>query len=144
MVRRAVSWRRRWTAWIKANPLAFGLPGGSYHECIELYLQPHRDLSRSTALLVPQRGFPVRLNQEPEAFTGRMFATTQGGLSFLGVPDREGRLGRMTLEGVSVARNGSSEAAQRELVRLRGSRLLRLPDEWESPEEGRPAGWLVG
>lgn len=143
MVRRAVSWRRRWMAWLKANPFIFGLPGRSYHESLELYLQPHRDLTRSTALLVPQRSFPEKLGQQPEAYTGRMFATAQGGLSFWGVPDREGRLGRMTLEGAPVSRNGSDPAA-RELVKLHGSRLLRLPDEWESPEEGRPAGWLVG
>src|SRR5215210_185337 len=144
MVRRAVSWRRRWTAWIKANPFVFGLPGRSYQESLELYLQPHRDLTRSTALLVPQRGFPEKLGHQPEAFTGRIFATAQGGLSFWGVPDREGRLGRMNLEGAPVARDGSSATAPRELVKLHGSRLLRLPDEWESPEEGRPAGWLVG
>jgi len=144
MIRRATSFRRRWAAWLKANPFAFGLPGGSYQESLELYLQPHRDLSRSTAALMPQREFPARLSHEPERFTGRIFATAQGGLSFWGVPDREGRLGRMTLEGAPVSQNGASAPAPRELVKLHSSRLLRLPDEWESPEEGRPAGWLVG
>jgi Mg-chelatase subunit ChlD len=144
MVRTAVSWRRRWTAWLQANPLAFGLPGGSYHESLELYLQPHRDVSRSMASLVPQRRFPDKLNQQPEAFTGRLFATAQGGVSFWGVTDREGRIGRMTLEGVPVPRESASDPARRDLVKLRGSRLLRQPEDWETPEEGRPAGWLVG
>jgi len=143
MIRRATSFRRRWAAWLKANPFAFGLPGGSYQESLELYLQPHRDLSRSTAALMPHREFR-RLSHEPERFTGRIFATAQGGLSFWGVPDREGRLGRMTLEGAPVSRDGASATAPRELVKLHSSRLLRLPDEWEAPEEGRPAGWLVG
>ena len=144
MVRNAVSWRRRWTAWLQANPFAIGLPGGSYHESLELYLQPHRDVFKSTASLVPQRRFADKLNQQPETFTGRLFATAQGGLSFWGIPDREGRIGRMTLEDAPAPRVATSDPAKRELVKLRGSRLLRHPEDWEAPEEGRPAGWLVG
>lgn len=144
IVRSAVSWRRRWAAWLKANPFAFGLPGGAYHETLELYLQPHREITKSTASLMPQRRFPDKLSQQPETFTGRLFATAQGGLSFWGVPDREGRIGRMTLENAPAPRVTTSDPAKRELVKLRGSRLLRHPEDWEAPEEGRPAGWLVG
>lgn len=144
MVRQSIPWHKRLTAWTKANPLAVGLPGRVYHESLELLLQPHRDVSRSTALLVPRRAFPDAVSRDPETFTGKLFATTQGGLSFLAVPDKEGRIGRLTLDGGVAYRAASGDPARNGLVRLRGSKLLRRPEDWEPPEDGRPAGWQVG
>lgn len=143
IVRRALPWHRRFQAWLKANPFAFGLPGGSYQESLELFLQPQRDASRSTALLVPQRSFTAAVQGEPERFAGRLFATSQGGITFLGVPDKKGRIGPLAPEG-AVPAAGVSDPVRAAAVRLKGHKLLRSLDDWEVAEEGRAAGWQVG
>jgi hypothetical protein len=142
--RGALPWHRRLGAWLKANPLAFGWPGSSsYQESLELFLQPHRDASRSTALLVPERSFATEVQKDPARYAGRLFATAQGGLSFVGVPDKQGRIGRLTpdrLPVISTAGDLSRSAA----LRLNGHKLLRPLEDWEAAEEGRAAGWQVG
>jgi Mg-chelatase subunit ChlD len=138
MVRGALPWHRRALAWLQANPLAFGLPGGAYRETLELGLQPHRDVTRSTAGLLSRRRFPEVLAKDPAAYAGRLFAVAEGGATFLAVPDKEGRVGRMSLDGAAPP-----DSAKRPLVRLRGQKLLRHPESWE-PTEGVAAGWQVG
>lgn len=139
MVRGALPWPRRALAWLQANPLAFGLPGGAYRETLELSLQPHRDVNRSTAGLLARRRFPEALAKDPAAFAGRLFAVAEGGAAFLAVPDKEGRVGRMSLDGIAPP----SDPSKRSLARLRGHKLLRHPESWE-PTEGVAAGWQVG
>jgi hypothetical protein len=89
-------WRRAW-AWLRANPLAFGLPGGAYHETVELDLQPRRDVFKSSLTLVPERAFHRRMEEQPGRAEGRLFATALGGTRFFAVPLR-GRVGRLVLE----------------------------------------------
>ena len=142
LVQGALPWHRRLAAWLKANPLAFGLPGRAYRETLELILQPHRDVARSAAVLIPRRGFQEVVSRDPAAFSGRLFAVAEGNVSFVCVPEKEGRIGRMSLEGAAPVKE--PDPARRSAVRLRGHKLLRHPDEWESHEEGRAAGWQVG
>lgn len=142
LVKGSLPWPRRVLAWFLANPLAFGLPGGSYRETLELILQPHRDVSRSAAVLVPKRGVQEQVGRDPAAFTGRMFAVAEGSVTFVCVPDKEGRVGRMSLDGAAPAPD--PDPTRRSAVRLRGHKLLRHPEDWESHEEGRAAGWQVG
>jgi hypothetical protein len=142
LVKGSLPWPRRIAAWLRANPLAFGLPGRAYRETLELILQPHRDVSRSAAVLVPRRGFQEAIGRDPAAFTGRLFAVAEGNVSFLCVPEKDGRIGRMSLDGAAPAQD--PDPTRRSAVRLRGHKLLRHPEEWESHEEGRAAGWQVG
>lgn len=142
LVQGALPWHRRLAAWLKANPLAFGLPGRAYRETLELILQPHRDVARSAAVLIPRRGLQEAMSRDPAAFSGRLFAVAEGNVSFVCVPEKEGRIGRMSLDGAAPARD--PDPARRSAVRLRGHKLLRHPEEWESHEEGRAAGWQVG
>jgi Mg-chelatase subunit ChlD len=142
LVKGSLPWPRRVLAWLLANPLAFGLPGGSYRETLELILQPHRDVSRSAAVLVPKRGVQEEVGRDPAAFTGRIFAVAEGSVTFVCVPDKDGRVGRMSLDGAAPAQD--PDPTRRSAVRLRGHKLLRHPENWESHEEGRAAGWQVG
>lgn len=142
LVKGALPWPRRVLSWLLANPLAFGLPGGSYRETLELILQPHRDVSRSAAVLVPKRGVQEQVGRDPAAFTGRMFVVAEGSVTFVCVPDKDGRVGRMSLDGAAPAQD--PDPTRRSTVRLRGHKLLRHPEDWESHEEGRAAGWQVG
>ncbi len=144
MIRRSLPWHQRALTWLKANPLAIGLPGGAYWESLELFLQPQRDILRSNALLVQRRGFPDVLRRDPESYAGKLYATAQGGVSFLGVPDKEGRMGSLTLDGGYAARAAPSDSRKTPLIKLQRSKLLRHPEAWEAPEDGRPAGWQVG
>lgn len=143
LVQGALPWHRRILAWLRANPLAFGFPGrAAYRETLELILQPHRDVSRSAAVLVPRRGIQEAVSRDPAAFAGRLFAVAEGSVSFVCVPEKEGRIGRMSLDGAAPAQD--PDPARRSAVRLRGHKLLRHPEDWESHEEGRAAGWQVG
>jgi hypothetical protein len=143
LIQGALPWHRRTLAWLRANPLAFGFPRrAGYRETLELILQPHRDVARSTAVLVPRRGIQEAVSRDPAAFSGRLFAVAEGNVSFVCVPEKEGRIGRMSLDGAAPAQD--PDPARRSAVRLRGHKLLRHPDEWESHEEGRAAGWQVG
>lgn len=143
MIRREVRWPARIKAWLKANPLAFGLKG-AYRESLELFLQPQRD--NSSALIVPERDFPDRLRRDPESYRGRLFAVAQGSVSFLGVPDPAHRICQMTLDGArrpAVAPRKTGEPEKPEVLPLRGQRILRHPEKWER-REGLPAGWRIG
>jgi len=142
LVKGSLPWPRRIAAWLRANPLAFGLPGRAYRETLELILQPHRDVSRSAAVLVPRRGIQEAIGRDPAAFTGRLFAVAEGNVSFLCVPEKDRRIGRMSLDGAAPPQD--PDPNRRSSVRLRGHKLLRHPEEWESHEEGRAAGWQVG
>lgn len=142
LVKGALPWHRRILAWLQANPLAFGLPGGSYRETLELILQPQKDVLRSAAVLVPRRGIQEAVSHDPAAFAGRLFAVAEGSVSFVCVPEKDGRIGRMSLDGAAPVQD--SDPARRSAVRLRGHKLLRHPEDWESHEEGRAAGWQVG
>ncbi len=143
LVQGALPWHRRILAWLQANPLVFGFPGrAAYRETLELILQPHKDISRSAAVLVPRRGIQEAVSRDPAAFAGRLFAVAEGSVSFVCVPEKEGRIGRMSLDGAAPAQD--PDPARRSAVRLRGHKLLRHPEDWESHEEGRAAGWQVG
>jgi hypothetical protein len=143
LVQGALPWHRRILAWLRANPLVFGLPRrAGYRETLELILQPHKDVSRSAAVLVPRRGIQEAVSRDPAAFAGRLFAVAEGSVSFVCVPEKEGRIGRMSLDGAAPAQD--PDPARRSAVRLRGHKLLRHPEDWESHEEGRAAGWQVG
>lgn len=142
LVSGSLPWHQRIVAWLRANPLAFGLPGRAYRETLELILQPHKDVSRSAAVLVPRRGIQEAIGRDPAAFAGRLFVVAEGSVSFVCVPEKEGRIGRMSLDGAAPTQD--SDPTRRSAVRLRGHKLLRHPEDWESHEEGRAAGWQVG
>jgi len=142
MIRREIRWPSRVRAWLRANPLIFGLPGRSYRESLELFLQAQRD--NSSVLLVPERDFASRLARDPESYRGRLFAIAQSQVSFVGIPDHGRRLSNLEFEGASQStRRSGGEPEKAELERLQGLRLLRHPQKWER-REGLAAGWRVG
>jgi Mg-chelatase subunit ChlD len=142
LVQGSLPWHQRIWTWLRANPLAFGLPGRAYRETLELILQPQKDVAKSAAVLIPRRGIQEAIGRDPAAFAGRLFAVAEGSVSFVCVPEKEGRIGRMSLDGAAPAQD--PDPTRRSAVRLRGHKLLRHPEEWESHEEGRAAGWQVG
>ena len=127
--RELTPWRRAWN-WLRANPLVFGLPGGAYHETVELHLQPGRNIHQSRLTLCPARALYREVEKHPERAEGRLFATALGGPRFFAVPHR-GRVGALVLE-----RPGE---LSRQIVWLRqDERLLRNTDEREGF-----AGWKL-
>lgn len=134
---------RRALAWMRANPLRFGLPGGRYQETVELFLQPHRDVARSSIALLPERDLEQKLAGEPESFCGRLFATAAGGVTFVGVPDGSGRISRLVHQNGFIA-GGTADAAKPRAVKLRRAKLLKHLEDWEGYQEDAAAGWQVG
>lgn len=153
MVRRSMPWWKRGLNWLKANPLVFGLPRGSYRETVELVLQPHRDVSTSRVRLVPERDLLGSVKERPVSQAGRMFAhAKRGGVSYFGVPERD-RLGNF----VSDAFHGGSgnvwaeygapdgnDETQYQIHRFQGSEEWIRPIERHERDEGGAAGWRIG
>lgn len=143
LVRRGLGRRQRVLAWLKANPLVFGLPGGRYEETVELHLEPHRDVDRSQVRLVPEYGLRERLQREPEQGAGRLFASAWGGLSFFAVYGRRYRLGRLVPKRL-LDRAAAGEDPEPSMVMVRGNEQLVQPVAEDRRQEGRIAGWQVG
>lgn len=144
LVRGAMPPHRRALAWLKANPLRFGLPGGRYRETAELLLQAHRDVARSQIVLQADGDVQSRAESEPEGYVGRLFAVGAGKVTFLAVPDPAGRVNRLVWQDgyLPVATDG--EPARLKAVKLNRARLLKALEPWETHDEGKPAGWQVG
>jgi Mg-chelatase subunit ChlD len=143
MVRRGLAPWPRVAAWIRSNPLRFGLPGGQYSETVELFLQPHNDLARSQVALAAEPELAAKAEREPAAYAGRLFATALGGTTVFGVPDVGGKISRMgRFESWSSA--GGADEAKPKVIKLRKAKLLRPLEDWETREEGAAAGWQVG
>ncbi|HEV2855470.1 MAG TPA: vWA domain-containing protein [Thermoanaerobaculia bacterium] len=137
LARTALPLGGRILAWLKANPLRFGLPGRAYHETVEVFLRSHRDTARSSLALMAEPELQARMAREPETFSGRLFATALGGVTFLAVPDGSGRItGLAQQDGWMPA----TEEGKPKVVKLRRAKLLRQ----EGYEEDTAAGWQVG
>ncbi len=148
LVRKNLSFTSRALNWIKANPFKIGLPGNSYYECAQVYLEPARDVSRSRLALLPERDLMGDVRKDPTKGKGRIFVSAQGGLTFFAVPDRDGRLGRLQYQdnmGGSFSSGGWDDDLDNQeelsMLTLRRDDLLSITMERES---GSAAGWRVG
>jgi Mg-chelatase subunit ChlD len=146
MVEQGLPWTRRSLAWLQANPLAFGLPGGSYAESVELFLRPHHDVATSRVSPMAQRDVAEEVRRKPEEFRGRLFACAKAGTTFLGVPDLHGRINQMVRNGSGDAGSPgpAGEPPPARPLQLTRTELLQPVDEWSQPEPGSTAGWRVG
>lgn len=148
MIRKSMPLHARILAWLKANPFVFGIPGRSYNESVQLYLEPARDVSRSRAVIQSERDLYQQLAQKPELGSGRIFCTARGGLMFFCVPDRDKRLGRLQyvdefggFDDAGWDDEYAQEGPKLEIVRLRREELLDINAERE-PDTA--AGWRIG
>lgn len=148
MIRKGMPWYRRALSWLRANPFIFGLPGRAYHETVQLYLEPARDVSRSRVTLLAERDLYHQIATKPEEGSGRIFCTARGGALFFCVPDRDKRLGRLQyndefggFDDGGWDDEASQDGPKLEVVRLRREELLDINAERE-PETA--AGWRVG
>ena len=164
MVRRGLGWLPRLRAWLRANPLVFGLPGRRYHETVELVLQPERRVDRSRVMVLAERDHMERLRQRPGEATGRLFARAAGGRGqqFYAVPKKGVRIGRLAPEdrlaeatggddgyggygGRTAADDPAGERDRKpELLRLKKRQRLIHPLPENERDDGRAAGWQLG
>lgn len=144
LVRGAMPPHQRALAWLKANPLRFGLPGGRYRETAELLLQANRDVARSKLVLHADRDLQGKAEREPEGYVGRLFAIGAGKITFLAVPDPGGRVNRLVWQDGYMPAAPDGEPARLKAVKLNKARLLKALEPWETHEEGKPAGWQIG
>lgn len=146
MVKKGLPWTRRAGAWLRANPLAFGLPGGSYAESVEVFLRPHHDVVASRIAPVPLRDVADEVRRNSDAYRGRLFASAKAGTTLIAVPDLQGRISQLVRNGYGGPPVPPAEGEEPESrpIQLRRTELLRPVDEWSEPEAGAPAGWRVG
>ena len=144
LVRQALRLPRRAGAWLRSNPLRFGLPGGRYQETVQLLLQASRDVARSQIVLLADGDVKAKAESEPERFRGRLFGIAAGKALFLAVPDGQGRLGSLVWQEAQAAVSDGDGGPKLRAVKLHKAKLLRPLEEWETHEEGKAAGWQVG
>ena len=144
LVRQALPLPRRAAAWLRSNPLRFGLPGGRYRETLEMQLQASRDVARSQMLLLADGDVQAKAENEPEAFRRRLFALAAGKVLFLAVPDAQGRVGTLVWQDGFLSDASDGEPPRLRAVKLHKAKLLRRLEDWETHEEGKAAGWQIG
>ncbi|HKV09335.1 MAG TPA: vWA domain-containing protein [Thermoanaerobaculia bacterium] len=144
LVRQALPLPRRAAVWLRSNPLRFGLPGGRYRETAQILLQANRDVARSQIVLLAEGDVQAQAEREPQGLRGRLFAIAAGKVLFLAVPDAQGRLGSLVWENGLGAPPPDGEPARLRAVKLHKAKLLRPLEDWETPEEGKAAGWQIG
>jgi Mg-chelatase subunit ChlD len=144
LVRRALRLPRRAAAWLRSNPLRFGLPGGRYQETVQLLLQASRDVARSQVVLLAEGDVKARAESKPEQFRGRLYGIAAGRVLFLAVPDGQGRLGSLVWQDGGGAAAGADGEPRPRAVKLHKAKLVRPLEDWESHAEGKAAGWQVG
>jgi len=144
MVRQCLPLGRRVLNWFKANPLKFGWPGNAYYETAQVFLEPARDVTRSRLMLVPEADIYQELRRQPGKGKSRIYVCARGGMLFFGIPDRDGRLGRLQYQDEfgSFGDDGWDDQEEKlEVVRLRREELLDINSE---REVDAAAGWRVG
>lgn len=95
-VRRDFGFRSRAVAWLKANPLIFGMPGQRYEESVELLIG---NQGLSIAVRPERRLIKAAEEEAPSPQDGRLFVSaTSGGVAFFGSTDRSGRVCNFRVE----------------------------------------------
>ncbi len=147
LVRRSMPLAVRIKAWLKANPLVFGLPGRAYHETAELLLQPERRADKSRISLVAERDHWKKLQADPARGAGRLYAGAQRGhaQSFYAVPRQGCRIGRLVPERLLDLVESDADATRKpRVLKLKRREKLIYPIPEEERDEGRAAGWQIG
>lgn len=126
---------RRFLAWLRANPLIFGLPWKHYEEAVRLDLGRRSDDILLEVL--PLRNALAHYESNPEEARGKLFATATSGQGVLlfGLADRQGMIGRLR-----------PDPGSEKLARLRsGTRMLAIPSDASGVEDlkGFAAGWQI-
>lgn len=144
MVRDNMSWFDRAKAWIKANPLIFGLPGREYYEMVELLLEDSPNVRRSRVRLVEELDFISELRANPRRGEARLYATARGGTSFYVVCAEENRVGKFEMkdEFAGFDDGFGDEPFEPELEQVR--RRSKFVTIYGGQEPDTMAGWRVG
>jgi hypothetical protein len=102
---------RRFRAWLRANPLVFGLPWKGYRETVAMHLGRRPESVQLE--FMPHRDTFEHCQANSEEARGKLFAsaTPSGGAFIFCVPDSGGLIGRLrpesTLEGVAKVKHGT-------------------------------------
>ena len=140
MVRRSMKFTDRARAWLKANPLVFGLPGREYDETVELILDGSRNVQRSRIRLIEERDFIAEIRQNPRAGIAKIYATARGGMTFYAVPGEGDRIATFRLQRDFEDFGDEDFEPKLEPLRRRAELLSMHSDQ----EPDTMAGWRVG
>ena len=140
-IRESMSFKNRAEAWLKANPLKFGLPGHEYYETVELVLHASSNVRRSRVRVVPEADFITDLRDNPRRGLARIYATARGGVSFYAVPAEDDRIGSFQID-KGFGGFDDDEAFEPEVEHLRRRTELLVMHTDREPDA--MAGWRIG
>lgn len=133
-------WHRRLLAWLRANPLVFGIPTKDYREVLRLELGPNSKTTYAT--VEGERDFLRRIESEPERYPGRLYAIASdtGRVRFRVIPAQGGKVGRLVMPRVAEQETEKWTPKVFDLRRTEDF-VYELDDAGWQP--GELAGWRV-
>ncbi len=145
MVRRDLTRRKRAVAWLKANPLKFGLPGGAYNECCELVLNQSANVLLSSLRNREDADYLETVTKNPRLGLAKIYVSARGGTTFFTVKAEGNRVGTFFLQDDSFGFDGGfgeDEEFKPQVTTLRRATALHVMDSHREPDT--MAGWRVG
>lgn len=145
MLRRDLTRRKRAMAWLKANPLRFGLPGGAYNECCELVLDQSANVMRSSVRNREGADYFETITKNPRQGLAKIYVSARGGTTFFTVKAEGNRVGTFFMQDDSFGFDGGfgdEEEFVAQVTTLRRATELHVLDSQREPDT--MAGWRVG
>ncbi len=145
LVRRDLSRKKRAVAWLKANPLRFGLPGGAYNECCELVLDQSANVMRSSIRNREGADYFEFITKNPRMGLAKIYVSARGGATFFTVKAEGNRVGTFFIQDESFGFEsglGDREEFVAQVTSLRRATELHVLDSQREPDT--MAGWRVG
>ncbi|MBA2664625.1 MAG: VWA domain-containing protein [Bradymonadaceae bacterium] len=141
MLRRNLTVTRRARAWLKANPLAFGLPGRAYNECCELNLSTSRNVDRSGLRHIEEADFFETVSKNPRQALAKIYVSARGGMSFFTAPAEGERVGSFTMQTDDYAAIDDEDFKAKIVTLRRRTEFLAMHTD---REPDTMAGWRIG
>jgi hypothetical protein len=137
-IRNQLTLARRVRAWVRANPLVFGLPGKSYREAVRIQLPPAGGNINNIQLeFFGRRSLDEAIAKAPSSFARQLFAEGSG-IRFLGMP-HQGTIAGYSIDGYE-APEADDQATRVRSVGLNNKVLLsNNPDR----DPAELAGWKL-
>lgn len=144
-VKHELTFGKRAAAWLKGNPLKYGLPGGRYIETMSVTLPTNNEASQRSVLKLISVGDARKAFNKPDSprkESERIFIIAKGSLVGFPKPDKKGaKSGR--LGGFVINRIKGMDTQSGRMDITSGTKLLKESKGFSKPKPGSLAGWKI-